>query len=152
CLQILSGLVELPAYSVWAAVLHRLGRKYPTVGSFIIGGLALLALHFVSRDVSWARMVLALTGKFSISCAWSGLGLHALELFPTELRTLARGLCVMASRVGGIVAPMVSDILGAYFPWAPSMIFGCGAVVAGLAHLLLPETLGRDLPDTIHDL
>ncbi|CAL4069124.1 unnamed protein product, partial [Meganyctiphanes norvegica] len=101
---------------------------------------------------SWVRMVLALTGKLSISCAWSGLGLHAMELFPTEVRSLAYGLCFMSSRLGGIIAPMVSDILGMYLPWAPSVIFGGGALVAGLANLLLPETLGHDLPDTIHDL
>ena len=37
--------------------------------------------------------------------------------------------------------------------WAPfpSLVFGLMALIAGLTTFILPETLGRKLPDTIED-
>lgn len=38
------------------------------------------------------------------------------------------------------------------YPTAPSIVFGLGALIAGLATLPLPETLGVKIPDTITEL
>jgi len=37
-------------------------------------------------------------------------------------------------------------------PWLPSLLFGGLSTAAGLLTLLLPETLGRPLPQTIDDI
>jgi len=37
-------------------------------------------------------------------------------------------------------------------PWLPGLLFGGLSTAAGLISLLLPETLGRPLPQTIEDI
>ena len=41
---------------------------------------------------------------------------------------------------------------GSVYPWAPFVIFGSGALLAGAGTLLLPETRGQTLPDTVAQL
>ena len=37
-------------------------------------------------------------------------------------------------------------------PWAPGIVFGIFSILGGLATLLLPETQGRPLPQTIEEV
>ena len=53
-------------------------------------------------------MVLVLIGKFGASAAFAMTYLYTAELYHTEVRTTALGLCSMMSRIGGIAAPQVS--------------------------------------------
>lgn len=60
------------------------------------------------------------------------------------------GISSMASRIGGILSPLIT-VLGDYYVPLPSIIIGTFAVVAGLLALLLPETKGKNLPETIEE-
>ena len=46
-------------------------------------------------------------GKFGASAAFALLYVYTAELYPTEIRGTALGLCCMMARVGGFVAPQV---------------------------------------------
>ena len=56
----------------------------------------------------------------------------------------------MSARIGGIIAPLIL-ILGDYWQPLPLIVFGSVAVIAGLLVLLLPETKGKTLPETIEE-
>ena len=56
----------------------------------------------------------------------------------------------MAARVSGILCPIIL-ILGKYWKPLPLFVFGSSSVLAGILSLLLPETQGRGMPDTIQD-
>ncbi|XP_042890618.1 organic cation transporter protein-like isoform X2 [Penaeus japonicus] len=148
----LSGLVEVPSYSVTAPIIAKLGRKGPTCIGFLVCGVAILALAFIPSDVAWLVMTLAMTGKLFISSAYQIIYVYVTELFPTEVRTTGMGSAVLASRIGNVMAPFVTDFLGPWLPWAPSVIFGASSLVAAAVTLLLRETRGAPLPDTIADL
>lgn len=60
------------------------------------------------------------------------------------------GICSLSSRVGGILAPYLAN-LGPGYKHVPMLAFGASSLVAGLAALLLPETVGVTLPVTIED-
>ena len=53
---------------------------------------------------------------------------------------------LVVSRVGTILAPYIL-LIGPY----NSLVFGVGALASGLLTMLLPETLGSTLPETIAD-
>lgn len=73
------------------------------------------------------------------------------ELYPTVLRNAGVGCTVMCARIGSMLAPLVialSDIAA----FLPLTILGALATIEALLILLLPETCGINLPDTIQDL
>ena len=49
-------------------------------------------------------------------------------------------------------APYIVDILGKVSPGIPAVIFGISSVLAGLAAMVLPETLNQKLPETVADV
>ena len=58
------------------------------------------------------RTVLFLVGKLFISCCFAGIYSFTSELFPTTVRSAAMGLCSTSGRIGGIMAPIIADMVG----------------------------------------
>ena len=57
----------------------------------------------------------------------------------------------MFARFGSILAPFIGGYLGEINRVIPIITFGVLALVAGMMTLLLPETGGKKLPDTIEE-
>ena len=55
-------------------------------------------------------MLPSLLGKFGAAASFSIVYLYTAELYPTVVRSTAIGLCSMMARIGGILAPQVSNI------------------------------------------
>ena len=89
---------------------------------------------------------ISIIGRFAANCSYTILNLFSAEQFPTVVRGVGMGFCVVVSRLGTILAPYIL-LLGEYSP----CLFGACALVSGLAALLLPETLGRRMPDSLLD-
>ncbi|XP_072018665.1 organic cation transporter protein-like [Amphiura filiformis] len=89
-------------------------------------------------------------GKFCAKASFCIVYIHSAEIYPTPVRSIGMGISSMASRVGGILSPLIT-VLGDYWLPLPSIIIGCFAVLAGLLALLLPETRGKNLPETIEE-
>ena len=60
------------------------------------------------------------------------------------------GLSSMAGRVSGILCPIIL-LLAKYWGPLPLCVFGAVTLLAGTLSLMLPETLGHALPDTIEE-
>ncbi|PIK36869.1 putative solute carrier family 22 member 15-like [Apostichopus japonicus] len=145
----LSGLVEVPAHLICTVALNRIGRKRCLFLAFFTGGLSCLFVDFTSSTSGlFSPLSLSLVGKMGIAMAFNGIYLFSLELFPTVIRNGAMGLCSMAARVGGIAAPLLSN----YGEDITFVGFGVTGVISGLLMLMLPETLGLPLPETIDDV
>ena len=56
-----------------------------------------------------------------------------------------------AARVGGVAAPLVVTTTVKVFSSMPLLIFGIFAFAAGMATTVLPETLGKEAPETVAD-
>ena len=155
-----------------------------------------------------------MTGKFGISASFAIIYNFTAELYPTNIRNIGVGAGSFWARIGGILAPFISQLVRklhrvyimygeavtvqcaqrkprndlrererereekeeeeeeeeeivAYTmfrltlkvlylqsdvdPSMPSIIFGTFSVAAGLLALLLPETKGKSLPETLED-
>ncbi|XP_017164229.1 solute carrier family 22 member 5-like [Poecilia reticulata] len=90
-------------------------------------------------------------GKFAVSTAFAVAYAYTAELYPTVLRNTAVGACSTASRIGSIIAPYFI-YLRTYSVSLPYIIVGSLTVLTGLLSLLLPESFGMPLPDTISQM
>nr|XP_027215264.1 organic cation transporter protein-like [Penaeus vannamei] len=149
--MVLTGVVELPAYTLVIPLVARYGRRAPVVAFFFLTAAALLVLPFVPAG----SMVLALIGKMSIASAFQVLDLYSSELFPTEVRTRGMSTAHVMSRVGSTCSPYIIDYLAkCEAPCTRGRRQQCsgGVGARGTGHAPLPETLHVALPDTIEHL
>ncbi|KAL7637261.1 UNVERIFIED_CONTAM: hypothetical protein RMT77_011973 [Armadillidium vulgare] len=150
--MVVNGVTELPAYTVSVPIVIKFGRIRPSCVSFFVCGIAMMALAFIPTGFKWLVMSMAMVGKLFISTAYQVNLLVISEIFQTEVRLQAVGTCYFISRIGLIIAPYITDSLGSIYPWIPSVIFGSLSFVAGFASIFIPETLNKNLHETIVDL
>ncbi|XP_078666051.1 organic cation transporter protein-like isoform X2 [Branchiostoma floridae x Branchiostoma belcheri] len=146
----ISGLIEIPAYLISIFILDRFGRRWPLCGLLLFGGIACIVAFFIPKHLGWMTTTLAMTGKFCITASFAVIYIFSAEIFPTVVRQIGIGMSSMNARVGGMVAPFV-NLLGRHWAPMPYVIFGGASIAAGLLALLLPETVGRKLPETIEE-
>jgi len=147
---VLLGAVELPAYVFCHIGLDRIGRRYSTAGTMLLGGVSLLLTIAVPSNIGyqWLSISLTILGKFSISAAFAIMYIYTTELFPTVVRNSGLGTASCFARVGGIVAPQMS-LLNDYYRYTAILIFASLSLVAGLLTFILPETAKAILPETL---
>lgn len=58
-------------------------------------------------SLRWLSTLMWLIGKSSITGTFASIFVFGAELFPTTLRTLGLGLCSVASKIGGVLAPYI---------------------------------------------
>ncbi|KAM3820902.1 solute carrier family 22 member 13-like [Vipera latastei] len=149
--QVIFGAVEIPARILCVFVMQCWGRKKCQSLSLLLGGIFSLLISAVPKDLPVVITMLAVLGKFTMAGAFSTSYVYSAELFPTVIRQTGLGVCQMTARIAGIISPLVG-LLGKYHASLPVVIFGSTAVLGGLFSLLLPETLGKELPDCVDDL
>ncbi|XP_017084198.1 organic cation transporter protein [Drosophila eugracilis] len=147
---VISGAVEIPAYTLLLFTLNRWGRRSILCGTMLIAGVSLLATIFVPSDMNWLIIACAMIGKLAITSSYGTIYIFSAEQFPTVVRNVGLGASSMVARVGGILAPYLK-LLGEIWRPLPLIICGALSLIAGLLSLLLPETLNKPMPETIED-
>ncbi|KAK7801136.1 hypothetical protein U0070_002803 [Myodes glareolus] len=150
-LQLIFGAVDIPAKFITILSISYLGRRITQGFLLLLAGGAILALIFVSPEMTLVRTALAVFGKGCLSGSFSCLFLYTSELYPTVLRQTGMGISNVWARVGSMIAPLVK-ITGEVQPYIPNVIFGTMALLGGSAAFFLLETLNRPLPETIEDI
>ena len=146
---VLSGLVDIPSYLIFP-LLNWLGRRR-SMGLFLFITATAMFLNLIGEQPT-LHMTLSLVGKLGAACAFSMVALYCGETMPTQMRALAVTLVTVATSVGGAVAPFVLTLVMQLHSAAPSVVFGAAALLAATVSLLLPETLGRRMPETPADV
>ncbi|XP_038674831.1 solute carrier family 22 member 2-like [Scyliorhinus canicula] len=149
---LISGAVEIPASVLNLFVIERIGRRLPfAAGGLLSGGSCLVAV-FIPENISWLKTAVTCLGKLGITMSFEMVCFVNMELYPTYLRNLAVSVCSVLSDIGGIVSPFIVYRLAAIWGEMPLVVFGVIGLIAGSLVLLLPETKGLTLPDTIEDV
>ncbi|XP_048514701.1 solute carrier family 22 member 21-like isoform X2 [Athalia rosae] len=143
------SLVEIPAQLFSWILVEHVGRKPTLTGSFFLGGLFCILTPFVPEDLWYVPLIVFLGGKFCITVAFCTLYVFTAEFFPTPVRHSLLGLCSMTARVGSMVAPQM-PLLANLMPSLPLLLFGGTSIIAGGLSLGFPETMGIELPETVH--
>nr|XP_025871758.1 solute carrier family 22 member 3 [Vulpes vulpes] len=148
----ISGVVELPAALLILLTIERFGRRLPFAGSNVVAGVACLVTAFLPEGIPWLRTTVATLGRLGITMAFEIVYLVNSELYPTTLRNFGVSLCSGLCDFGGIIAPFLLFRLAAIWLELPLIIFGILASVCGGLVMLLPETKGIALPETVDDV
>ncbi|XP_044516256.1 solute carrier family 22 member 15-like [Gracilinanus agilis] len=151
----LYGLAEVPACPLCIYFIEKpwAGRRRTASAFLVFAGFTCISSVFLSDRSGWFwnPTLLALSGKLAISAAFNIVYIYTSELYPTVIRNAGLGVCSMACRLGGILAPFVPTMksLG---PAVPLLVFGLSGLSAGFLDLLLPETLNGPIAESLQDL
>ncbi|GFR78056.1 organic cation transporter protein, partial [Elysia marginata] len=156
---LISCTVELVAYVITFFILDRVGRKRVHTAAMFVGGVACLAVivpvAYLSSEYTWVVTALAMVGKTAAAICYATLYIMTTELFPTVVRNSGLACCSIFESTASMSAPYIADlgklVRGRLSQALPMLVFGSCALVAGLVSTQLPETLGRELPETVED-
>lgn len=151
----LSGVAEIPGYTIGMFLTRSFGRRRPMMGLFAIGGAALIIVAILNAVQNspdpYVTMALIFVGKFGISGTYGIVFLFVTEIFPTNTRTVALGLCNVGARLASFWSPY-AGVVAKKSPAALQFTFGFGALLGVVGTYFLPETHQRPLPNTIADM
>ncbi|EFO89839.1 CRE-OCT-2 protein [Caenorhabditis remanei] len=147
----MAGAIELPTL-VFCVFLLRMGRKRSQMLVLFGSGLFLLtSVVMVYRKQSTLALIFMLLSKACIQGSFNILYIFTSELNPTVVRNSAVGISSMVARMGAGASGYIAILSDVTMPLVPMTIFACFSLLAGCLVLLLPETQGLPLPDTILD-
>uniref|UniRef100_A0A4W3IUK6 Solute carrier family 22 member 5-like n=1 Tax=Callorhinchus milii TaxID=7868 RepID=A0A4W3IUK6_CALMI len=144
----ISATSEIAASTAAWWLLRTSPRRIATASLLLLGGTLLLLTQLMPSSLPMVTMLLAMVGKCAITTAFNIVYIYSMELYPTVVRNMGVGACIMASRVGAIFSPYLT-YLGTYNKVLPFMLMGFFTIVAGVVCLILPETRDGSLPDTV---
>ncbi|XP_040821611.1 solute carrier family 22 member 2 [Ochotona curzoniae] len=146
-----SALMEFPAAFIIIVTIDRIGRRYPWAVFNMVAGVACLALVFIPDDLQGLKIAMACLGRMGITMGYEMVCLVNAELYPTFIRNLGVMVCSSLCDIGGIITPFLVYRLTAIWLQLPLLVFAVVGLVAGVLVLMLPETKGKALPETIEE-
>ncbi|RUS83365.1 hypothetical protein EGW08_008868, partial [Elysia chlorotica] len=151
----LGSLTETIAYGAGGFVVMRFGRKRTLFACLLSGSVCCLLSGVISRSGGWNDnfiVIFSVLGRLAMAACFCACDTFTAELFPTIVRNMGMGVCSLVGRVGSALAPQVSGLRDVAFAQLPPLIFAAAAFVGAMVILLLPETVGQRLPDTVEDV
>ncbi|KAG0412622.1 hypothetical protein HPB47_010214 [Ixodes persulcatus] len=139
---LLAAAAEFPVCLLCYCTVRWCRRRLTMLVIFAVGGACSVAiglLVFAGPQLAWLRQCLGIGGKVLASAALTVVWMFAAEVFPTVLRTVGVGACLVGTRRNYTNEAVPLIILGGFF------------FLSAILVLLLPETFRVALPDTLHE-
>jgi len=132
------------------ATIDRVGRRPPPMLGTGIGGLALIAMVFVSIDARLGLVALAIIGQIGVSIGSMVLWPYTAETYPTRIRSLALGTSSSIARAASMLTPL---LVGGVLQRMGSvtlvfLVFGLASLTVAMLWLFgVRETAGKKMTD-----
>ncbi|XP_066467448.1 solute carrier family 22 member 3 [Tiliqua scincoides] len=148
----ISAIIELPSAFLILLTIDRIGRCPLFAASSIVAGIACLITAFLPKGIPWLNKSVPVLARLGITITFELVYLVNSELYPTTIRNFGVSLCSGLCDLGGIVAPFLLYRLADVWSELPLIVYSILAVLCGVLVLLLPETKGISLPETVEDV
>ncbi|XP_015676614.2 solute carrier family 22 member 3 [Protobothrops mucrosquamatus] len=148
----ISAVIELPSALLILATIDRLGRRPLFASGTLVAGAACLITAFLPKDIPWLSTAVAILARLGITITFELVYLVNSELYPTVFRNFGVSLCSGMCDIGGTVAPFLLYRLADIWSELPLIVYCVLSLLCGILVLLLPETKGQPLPETVEDV
>ena len=91
-------------------LMNKIGRKKSLLLTWFLATSGCVVYHFVS-NYDWAAYLTILVARFGAGGIFQILFLYTSEAFPSEVRGTVFGISSATSKVGALVAPLVSSLI-----------------------------------------
>lgn len=153
---LISGLVEIPSIILCIYALKKAGRRTILASSMLVlfvASVASIPFFFIEFSGSVpTRVSLAMIGKFAATIAFSVNYLYSTEIYPTEIRQIGLGVNSATSRLGSMLSPFIKELNEFTHVSVSMTVFGITSLLNAFLVMLLPETKGQTIPDTIEQV
>ncbi|KAG1652083.1 Organic cation transporter 1 [Nymphon striatum] len=161
----MGGIAEFSGCLLLCLLLERLGRRGFSISVLFITAISLISIliipsappyalnktfRFLFPDYEMMKLALVMCGRAMASGAFHTAFLYHTELFPTVVRAQGIGLRFAVGNSGAMLAPMIAA-LHSKNEFLPLVIFGIISIVTCVLYIFLPETGGKELPQTLED-
>ncbi len=140
---IVAGCADIVAAGVLAILADRIPRKVYILTTWGIVTIATLIYHFFKR-YQVVSYIAVLFGKLGATSTFALVFLIGVETFPTQHRSTMLGVCNGFARIGGAVAPLLSDNLSWFM-----LMFALIGGVSFVCSFFLKETRGFRMVDQV---
>nr|KAG5711517.1 hypothetical protein BaRGS_025944 [Batillaria attramentaria] len=152
----LISIMDLPSGLIFFLLVNRVGRKRMTQILYTFAGVGLLSsgIFRIFEDIpalATMSVVMAMLGNTGASGMFGAIFFYTPEIFPTNMRNQALGVASFAGRLGGMLAPFMTA-LSEIVVWAPGVMIGSLCFTVVFLFRFLPETQGKELPNTVGDI
>ncbi|XP_026734613.1 organic cation transporter protein-like [Trichoplusia ni] len=139
---------EFPADVLLILTLDILGRRWLAFGTMALSGI--FSLLATTAPIGIPSASLAIVGRFAVNISFNIGMQYAAELLPTVVRAQGVALIHMCGYVATILTPYIV-YMATIAREIPLLILGCLGIFGGCLSLFLPESMGKDMPQTILD-
>ncbi|MBN3304524.1 SVOPL protein, partial [Amia calva] len=141
---LISSVGEVSLIPVNMILLNFIGRKYTMAILMVSSGVFFLLLSICSTLFGFTVLLFLLRSLVAMN--FSATYIYTAEVFPTAVRSIGMGVCTSFSRIGGMIAPFVAQVLMAKSVITALVPFAVACFLSAISALLLPiETKGRAL-------
>ncbi|XP_023018832.2 organic cation transporter protein isoform X2 [Leptinotarsa decemlineata] len=151
--SVLQGVVEVPAVAISIFILLKGGRRWPLFLTMAISGTACgltVPIYLSTAKLQWVVTTLTMISKFCISSSNAIMPVFTAELYPTTIRNIGVGAANVTAGIALMLVPYLWR-LAAFHDSIPMAMLALFGIVGGLSVLLLPETGGVPLMDTLKE-
>ena len=141
---------EIPGYLFGTWLMNTIGRRFSTVAFLVMSAISCIVAAFIPSHIGWAVLVFSIIAKFATAGLFLTVSMHQLEIFPTAYRSTALTPAVILARTSNIIVPLLVELRDIN-PILPFLCMAVFPIIAAPVHLLVPETVGKSLPQTIEE-
>ncbi|KAJ0182993.1 hypothetical protein K1T71_000969 [Dendrolimus kikuchii] len=139
---------EFPADIFLISILDIVGRRWLAFSTMVISGVFSLLATTVPMGIPTAS--LAIVGRFAVNISYNIGMQYAAELLPTVVRAQGLAFIHISGYVATILVPYIV-YLATIATEIPLLILGALGIFGGCLCLFLPESMGKDMPQSIQD-
>ncbi|XP_077493387.1 organic cation transporter protein-like [Amblyomma americanum] len=143
--------LECFGYTASLVTTKYLKRMPIMISSYGFFSVTLLITAFTPKEYLALRTTIRMAGWFTYTLGYTTQFIFMNEMFPTVARSGGFGLCTTVGRLGAAIEPWINVFLISWGEQTVLILYSAMLFVITLALMLLPETFGSPLPDTLEE-